>query len=234
MTISRSKKTLYVMMFTALILLLTACAKGEAHVTVHTDGTADVKFNMQLNNRNLELIGQPDLLDTIRESFTEQGFETETAATEDSKGLSATKKIDLNTSSMDLPDSIVYTHESDEGFLFTTHRIVVDADLMAGLPDNSLTDRLQSIPSFVRNLVLKDVDLDFKLTLPIKPESSNASQTSDDQKTLNWNIDPLSKNHLELAVKVPNITNIIITAVVAFIIVVVIIILIRKKKKRTP
>ncbi|MCM3128959.1 MULTISPECIES: DUF3153 domain-containing protein [unclassified Paenibacillus] len=233
------KHAMVPLLLLTIILLLTACAKGEAHVTVNTDGTADVKFNIQMNNQNLEIIGQPELIDKLKDTFIEQGFETESAATDDTQGLTASKQIDMSSADQnpELPDSVTFNHDTDDKFFYTTHRIVADADLMSAIPDNDWTDRLNSIPSFVRNLVFKEVDLVFKLTLPIKPESSNANQTSEDNKTMTWNINPLSNNHLELTVNVPNIQNILMVSIALLaVIVIVIIILVRKrmKKKRTP
>lgn len=233
------KHAMVPLLLLTIILLLTACAKGEAHVTVNTDGTADVKFNIQMNNQNLEIIGQPELIDKLKDTFIEQGFETESAVTDDTQGLTASKQIDMSSADQnpELPDSVTFNHDTDDKFFYTTHRIVADADLMSAIPDNDWTDRLNSIPSFVRNLVFKEVDLDFKLTLPIKPESSNANQTSEDYKTMTWNINPLSNNHLELTVNVPNIQNILMVSIALLaVIVIVIIILVRKrmKKKRTP
>lgn len=234
MIYTKLKQMFLPLLLMTIILLLTACAKGEAHVTVNTDGTADVKFNIQMNNRNLEIIGQPELINKLKDTFIEQGFETESAVTEDTQGLTASKQIDMSSAEQkpELPDSVTFTHDTDNKFFYATHHIVVDADLMSAIPDNDWTDTLNSIPSFVRNLVFKEVDLDFKLTLPIKPESSNANQTSEDNKTMTWNINPLSNNHLELTVNVPNIQNILIVSIgLLVLLIVIIVIFVRKRKK---
>lgn len=235
---AKLKRTFLPLLLMTIILLLTACAKGEAHVTVNTDGTADVKFNIQMSNQNLEIIGQPELINKLKDTFAEQGFETESAATKDTQGLTASKQIDMSSADqkLEIPDSVKFTHDTEEKFFYSTHRIVVDADLMSAIPVNDWTDTLNSIPSFVRNLVFKEVDLDFKLTLPIKPESSNANQTSEDHKTMTWNINPLSNNHLELTVNVPNIQNILIVSIglLVLMIVTTIFFVRRRKRKRPP
>ncbi|WP_211745714.1 FeoB-associated Cys-rich membrane protein [Paenibacillus sp. Marseille-Q4541] len=230
----RNKKLQTIMMTILLTLVLSACAQGEAHVTVHTDGTADVKLNLKIQDRNLELMGQKNLIQAIQNTFDENGFETQNTKSGDTSEVSASKEINLNEANgtKELPESISYSNVTQEGFLFTKYQITVDADLMSAIPDNTWTEHLQGIPSLVRNLLLKDVKLDLKLTLPIKPESSNADAVTADGKTMTWQVEPLSANHLELSVNVPNVQNIIITAVIALVLIVAIVWFIIRKVRR--
>ncbi len=217
-----------------LLFLLSACAKGEAHVTVHTDGTADVNFDLQVQNRNLKFIGQNELVQSIENAFEDHGFVTGNQQSEGTSEISASKEVKIGgaDNKQELPESISYSTVKEEGFFFSKHKITVDADLMSAIPDNTWTEQLQAIPNFVRNLLLKDIELDFKLTLPIKPESSNADTVTPDGKTMTWHVDPLSANHLELSVSIPNIQNIIITAVIALILIGTILFIVIRKVRR--
>lgn len=228
------KYLLTLVMSLLLLLLLSACAKGEAHVTVHTDGTADVDFNLQVQNRNLKFIGQKELVQSIENAFEDNGFVTENHQSEDTSEISASKEVKIHEadSKQELPESISYSTVTEEGFFFSKYRITVDAELMSAIPDNTWTEHLQAIPNLVRNLLLKDVELDFKLTLPIKPESSNADAVTADGKTMTWHVEPLSANHLELSVSTPNIQNIIITIVVALLLIGVILFVVIRKVRR--
>ncbi|WIV21003.1 DUF3153 domain-containing protein [Paenibacillus polygoni] len=217
-----------------LLLLLSACAKGEAHVTVHTDGTADVNFNLQVQNRNIKFIGHEELVKSIEKAFEDKGFVTENVESKDGSEISASKEVKISQADnkQELPESISYSTVTEEGFFFSKHKITVDADLMSAIPDHTWTEQLTAIPNFVRNLLLKDVELDFKLTLPIKPESSNADIVTADGKTMTWHIEPLSANHLELSVNTPHIQNIIITAVASLLLIgVMLFVIIRKVQK---
>lgn len=230
----QKKSFLTLIMILLVTLILSACAQGEAHVTVHTDGTADVKLNLTIQNQELKLIGQSAIIEGIQNTLEEQGYITQTNTTEDTSEITATKEIVLNQSvqKFDFPESISYSNVSQDHFLYTKHVITVDADLLSSDSETGQTsDLLQKIPSIVRNILLKDVKLDFKLTLPIQPDSSNADAVSADGKTLTWNVDLLSANHLELSVKIPNITNIIIIAVIALLLVAVIVWYVLRKRK---
>lgn len=230
----KNKYLLTLVMSLLLVLLLSACAKGEAHVTVHTDGTADINFNLQVQNRNIKFIGQDDLVQAIENAFEDNGFVTENHKSESTSEISASKEVNISEagSKQELPESISYSAVTEEGFLFSKYNITVDADLMSAIPDNTWTEHLQAIPNLVRNLLLKDVELDFKLTLPIKPESSNADTVSADGKTMTWQVDPLSANHLELSVSIPNTQNIIITAAACLVLIGVILFIIIRKARR--
>ncbi|GIP45755.1 hypothetical protein J45TS6_42140 [Paenibacillus sp. J45TS6] len=230
----KNKCLLTLIMSLLLLVLLSACAKGEAHVTVHTDGTADVNFNLQVQNRNVKFIGQKELVQSIEKAFEDNGFVTKNGQFEGTSEISASKEVKISgeDSQQELPESISYSTVTEQGFFFTKHKITVDADLMSAIPDNTWTEHLTAIPNFVRNLLLKDVELDFKLTLPIKPESSNADTVTADGKTMTWHVEPLSANHLELSVNTPNIQNIIITAVASLLLLgVMLFVVIRKVRK---
>lgn len=92
--------------------------------------------------------------------------------------------------------------------------ITAEADLMESMPDGEIKNQINKVPSFLKNLLLKDVNFDFKLSLPIKAADSNADQVEDGGKTLIWHVSPLQMNKLDLTVQVPNIRNIIIIAVI--------------------
>lgn len=228
------QRSIVLSMSLLLLLLLSACAKGEAHVTVHTDGTADVNFNLQVQNRNVKFIGQEELAQSIEKAFEDKGFVTENVESKGGSEISASKEVKISQadSKQELPEGISYSTVTEKGFLFSKHKITVDADLMSAIPDNTWTEQLTAIPNFVRNLLLKDVELDFKLTLPIKPESSNADTVTADGKTMTWHVEPLSANHLELSVNTPHIQNIIITAVASLLLIgVMLFVIIRKVRK---
>lgn len=203
-------------------------------MTVHTDGTADVNLNLQVQNRNLQLIGQNDLVQAIQNAFEDNGFATQTNNSENTSEISASKEVKISEaeSKQGLPESISYSTVTQEGFLFSKYVITVDADLMSAIPSNTWTEHLQAIPTLVRNLLLKDVELDFKLTLPIKPEASNADTVTADGKTMTWHVEPLSANHLELSVSIPNIQNMIMTAVIALLLIGVILWFVIRKVRR--
>ena len=101
------------------------------------------------------------------------------------------------------------------------------------MPDGEIKDQINKVPSFLKNLLLKDVNFDFKLSLPIKAQDSNADLVEDQGKTLTWHISPLNSNTLDLTVQVPNIRNIIITGVIALIAVAALLIWFFVHRRRT-
>ena len=102
--------------------------------------------------------------------------------------------------------------------------ILAEADLMESMPDGDIKDKINNVPNFLKRLLLKDVNFDFKLSLPIKAQDSNADQVEDGGKTLVWNVSPLQKNTLDLTVQIPNIRNILFVAIGGLLLILVLLI----------
>ena len=76
------------------------------------------------------------------------------------------------------------------------------------------------------------MDFKFKMTLPVKPISSNASNVSEDGKTLEWQLMPGQKNTVEMGFKILNITNTILFASIGLVSILLIVIAIKVIKSR--
>lgn len=77
-------------------------------------------------------------------------------------------------------------------------------------------------------------DMTFKVNLPHKALSSNATTTENDGKTLEWDFMELEDQPIKFEFELYNTTNIIIACSAIILVIVVIIILILKNKKKTP
>jgi hypothetical protein len=81
-------------------------------------------------------------------------------------------------------------------------------------------------------LLYDQMNLNFILTLPVKPQDHNATSVSEGGKTLTWKIRPGETNPIHLTVKVPNpITWVILILLLVIGIVTGIVLRIRKRKR---
>lgn len=132
-----------------------------------------------------------------------------------------------------LPPGIHIEQSKTPGFFTSQLHILAEADLMESMPDGDIKDRINSVPGFLKRLLLKDVNFDFKLSLPIKAQNSNADQVEDGGKTLIWNVSPLQKNKLDLTVQIPNIRNILLVAIAGLVLVLALLIWFFIRRRRT-
>ncbi|MFS0869495.1 hypothetical protein [Paenibacillus xylanilyticus] len=225
-------------MLSLMLVILSACADGEAHLTVNMDGSTDLDLNLGVAESALGKIGQDNLMTLLEDALKRNNFQAEVVDEGERKQLSATTHYEKSNtaSSFDmsqLPAGIQVEQSTEPGFFTSKFHITATADLMESMPDGEIKDQINKVPSFLKNLLLKDVNFDFKLSLPIKADDSNADLVEDQGKTLTWHVSPLNPNTLDLTVQVPNIRNIIITAVIALIVIAALLIWFFVRRKRT-
>ncbi|WP_145409517.1 hypothetical protein [Paenibacillus xylanexedens] len=223
-------------LLTLMLTVLTACADGEAHVTVNLDGSSDLDLNLSVTDAALGKIGQDNLMSLLADTLIKNNFQAEVTKQGDTQQLTATTHYEKsNTTDFDmssLPEGIKVEQSKTPGLFSSTLHLTAEADVMESMPDGTIKDQINKVPSFLKNLLLKDVNFDFKLTLPIKAKDSNADVVEDGGKTLTWHVSPLNRNTLDLTVQIPNIQNIIIAAVIALILIAVLLIWLLLRRRR--
>lgn len=224
-------------MLALMLFILSACADGEAHVTVNMNGTVDLNLNLSVTDAALGKIGQDNLMPLLAQSLERNNFKTEVTKQGDRNVLQAANHYEkgsmtgFNTS--DMPPGIRFEQSTIPGFFTSKMHITAEADLMESMPDGDIKEQINIVPSFLKRLLLKDMNFDFKLSLPIKAEDSNADQVQDGGKTLIWNIAPLQKNKMDLTVQIPNIRNILLVTVIGLVLILALIIWFFVRRRRT-
>lgn len=221
-----------------MLSILSACADGEAHVTVNMDGSTDLDLNLSVTDSALGRMGQDNLMTLLADTLNKNNFQAQVSDEGDQKKLTATthyeKKSTTSFDTSNLSQGIQIEQSTVPGFFTSKLHIAAEADFMKSMPDGEIKDQINKVPAFLKNLLLKDVNFDFKLTLPIKAQDSNADLVEDHGKTLIWHVSPLHPNTLDLTVQVPNIRNIIITAVIALVLIAALLIwfFVRRRRAR--
>ncbi|MGQ8874513.1 hypothetical protein [Paenibacillus sp. TSA_86.1] len=211
------------LMLAFMLIMLSACADGEAHVTVNTNGTADLDLNLSVSDSALGKIGQHNMMPLLAEALERNNFKAEVTKQADQSVLKATTHYEKSNmtgfDSSKLPPGIQIEQSTTPGFFTSKMHITAEADLMESMPEGDIKDKINNVPGFLKRLLLKDVKFDFKLSLPIQAEDSNADQVQDGGKTLIWNISPLQKNTLDLTVQIPNIRNILLVSITGLVLI---------------
>lgn len=213
----------YIRLIIVLVLILaiasavSGCAKGEAHMTVHANGTGDLDLSIELDNTVLKAIGNDGIWDKLGARLAENGFQVDPLQEADGRKIfHASKSIDLKNKTMPpIPGISISREQTGGGWFATTEQMSVEADISKLLPEQAaslLNSKLAGLAPIVRKLALRQLQLDFKLTMPIKAEDHNADDVQDGGRTLVWHLSPIESNNIELAVNVPNLRNIAIAA----------------------
>ncbi|MDN8589420.1 hypothetical protein Q0V21_11620 [Paenibacillus sp. 11B] len=232
------RQLLFAFLLTLMLSILSACADGEAHVTVNMDGSSDLDLNLSVTDSALGMMGQDNLMTLLADSLKKNNFQAEVSDQGDRTELKATTHYEKSNtvstfSTSDLPDGIQVEQSTTPGFFTSKLHIAAEVDLLQTVPDGEVKDQINKVPGFLKNLLLKDVNFDFKLTLPIKAQESNADLVEDHGKTLIWHVSPLDTNKLDLTVQVPNIRNIIITGGIALVLFIALLIWFIVRRRRT-
>jgi hypothetical protein len=223
-----------------LVALLSGCVKGDFHITVNKNGSADLDYNFGMKSQLVGLMsgnGQKDPVQEMKTNFEKKGFTVSQYRDNDYIGIVAKKHMDNLKDISDAlpknPDQQSAAADSfnkmnfteDKGLFFTTYRYNGSVDLTSMKADDKDTMGIQQ-------MMLKQVDLKLTLTLPVKAETQNASRILPDQQTYQWDLIPGTKGDIALQAKAPNITNIIIAIIGLVVILVVAAVAIIKSKRR--
>ncbi|PWV97982.1 uncharacterized protein DUF3153 [Paenibacillus cellulosilyticus] len=231
-------KMLLVLLALSLLITITGCAKGEAELRVRANGTAQLNLTLTLDSTLLQAISGDQIWDTISDELTQHGFEVDPVkSVNGSKTLRASRDIDLKESVPVQIPGVEVTHTTERSsWWYTTEAVSVKADLMELVPDQ-ISDKLSSLSTLVRELALRQIGFDFKLTMPIRAASNNADVVTNGGKSLTWHLSATKVNDIQVEVHVPNVKHIAIVGGAVLILLIAAIILFvrmrRRKRKQT-
>ncbi|MBB6729948.1 hypothetical protein [Cohnella zeiphila] len=220
-------------------ILLASCAKGEAHLTVHANGTADLDLDLSIDDGTLGLIGRSGLMDELADRLKSSGLNVRTYSEEGREGLKANRRFDLrdmDRGPLSLPDGIEAEQSGTAHFFYSTQHAVVtvDMDRLLESGGSEWAQKLTGLSGLARKLLQSQLDLDFALTAPIKPHSSNADETRDGGRTLVWHLPLSGTKTFAAAYDVPNVRRIAYAAggLAALALIVALLLLYRRRKRK--
>jgi hypothetical protein len=220
-----SKRLIQTGLLLLILSLLTSCAEGSAHITVHRNGQADMSIDLAVSDKTLEMIGKPDLMNDLAERLQVKDMKTKVYSRNGESGLSATRSFTLNgakdQASQMWPEGIQINQTSTKKFLYTEQHMMVSFDLEKLMQQEDSGQLFSSISSPVKNLLQNQLQLEFLFTLPIKPGDSNANELRDNGRTLVWDLNLFEPNQYNVTLNLPNVRNIALTAGAALLFVLV-------------
>jgi hypothetical protein len=197
-----------------LLLTLAGCAKGEAAIDVHANGSADVTLAIALPKEAEKVAG--GLFERLEDQLLKQGFQASIRREDDGLSFQATRRYTREEfADRAVADGFTFdvtglrlTYKRESGWLYDSHRlsgVFEPTELLSS--DNTLMARYRALPALVRRLAENRVSLDFKLSLPIPVASHNAAVK--EGRTLVWHLSPSKDTPVEVAIAAPNIRTFI-------------------------
>ncbi|GMK39542.1 hypothetical protein PCCS19_25960 [Paenibacillus sp. CCS19] len=231
-------KMLMILLAISLLIATTGCARGEAELRVKANGTAQLNLVITLDNKLMQAISGDWLWETIGDELTKQGFEVDPVkSASGSKTLRASRDLDLKQSApLQIPGVEVTRTTERSSWWYTTEAVSASVDMTKLIPEqvsSKLDDKLSSLSPLVRNLALRQIGLDFKLTMPIRAASNNADVVSNGGKSLTWHLSAAKVNDVQVEVHVPNVRHIAIAGGAALVVLATaIVFFVRMRRKR--
>ncbi len=206
------------------LVLLSGCVNADLHVTINKDGSGVYEYKILTNSVVLEQ------LEPLRNKLEEQGYQIENLEEKNQIGWIATKEVSnimheppgqdlfeeinalyptemqatalpyvVNSSPVTFISGLQSDDFSIDPGLFT---ILFRLDTEVDLTEMKKTG--EKLGGQYGEALLKQINLNFILTLPIKPDNHNATSVSEDGKTLTWNLAPGEVNPILIEAKLPN------------------------------
>lgn len=211
------------MLLFACALLLVSCAQGQAHVTIHRNGTADLDMGIAMSEKTLAAIGKPDLMDNLADTLRKYDLRVEAGEEEGKATLQASRTFDLKDMEdrpLELPEGLTVERTTKKHFFYTRYDVAVTMDmnrLMAG-GNGEWSRVVGSLPTLAKKLLQSQLDFDFLLTMPLKPGANNADDIQDGGRTQRWHLDLFGTNRFETSFRVPDIRHIAYAAGAALVV----------------
>ena len=232
----KGKKLCFIAIITSMLVLLSGCASGTAHMTVKKDGSMDLAFSMLLDARAESMIGGK-LEEVLTARLAAAGIQLNKSQSGKSteyqflKAYDSLEDMQANAGSLNIVDTQIDTADK---WLYTRYEIEAQPKLNAYADEIIDGIGTLSVPKSLVRLLVQSLAIDFKLTLPYDLYGAN-NAVSQEGNTLTWHITLADSEPLRMVVYVPDFKNIaIFGGGVVLILAAVIIWFIRSRKSRRP
>lgn len=219
------KKVLSLISVMAILLItLTGCVTVNYEVTLNKDGTADVAYIYGFEKETLEQLetSAEEMTSDMRENAEASEYEIETYSDDKIEGFKAKKHIE-NLADISLEDAFGSENVKDS----EENQIKIEKKGLKTVYSQNANIDLTSMDESTASMVT----MNYVIKLPVKVGDNNASEVSEDGKTLTWNLKAGEINEINFETSKSSST-ILIIAVVAIVVVIAVVLIFSKKAKK--
>ena len=213
----------------ALALSTAGCMEVVTHVTINKDGSIDLENSLAVDKDLLAMMqagdSEEDPFEELRRELQSEGFEVSDYREGDLTGIKARKHLAKLEKDVEIfPANLENTANVSEKTAFsvqkrffrTIYSFAGNIDLT--MPDleqepqgegEGEEDEFAELGSALGRAFLNQIRIRFLITLPVKPERHNADKVADGGRTLEWELRPGKRYHLEFRGGFLNVANLL-------------------------
>lgn len=208
------------------LITLTGCAQVNYEVEVNKDGSGEISYIYGVSKEVLEQlnVSAEDFVSSMKEQAEESSYKVETYEDEKIAGFKANKHIEDLSKDFSLQEAFgeEYVEDSENnGINIEKSIFITKYSQNAELDLTSLTGDESSIT------------MTYQVKLPAKAKTNNASEVSENGKTLKWNLTGGEINKIEFVAQEINVLIFVIIGAIVIGIVAIVIFIILKRKNVT-
>lgn len=233
------KKTLkniaIIAILTIILLTLTGCANVNYDIKLNKDGSGDISYVIGYDKSFLSSIGvetssleNDNSFDEMEEQAKQNGYTVEKYEDDNTYGFKATKHVNNIQEEFDI-NNVANSGESgkimyEKTLLKTRYYQDSKIDLTDVISDDEDAAMLKAVMSGIK--------ISYKITLPFKVGSNNATTVSEDRKTIEWTLKAGEVNEVKFeAAQDYGMYALAVLALILVIVAAVAVILSKKAKK---
>ena len=228
------KKFLGAIIFVLMLFMFTGCIRFNTTIEVKKNGKADVSMIYAAYDSGDGSSSSDDEEDINK--LKAEGWEVETYNEDGYKGYKCIKK---NVDFVDLSKGLGGDENNEAGIDYDSLSVkkngmtyVFDWDIMGSSDDSEDADDAET-DQYKDYIKQYNGYLTFVLKLPFKPKASNATEVSEDGKTLTWDLLEMKKGdkiHVEFSlINLPLIIGCVVAVIVIIAVVVILLVVLQKK-----
>lgn len=218
------KKTIgIIIMLIAILILLTGCAEVNYEVEINKDGSGEITYIYGVSKDKIgdstDLVEQ--FVGTMQEQAEKSGYDVEIYENEEISGFKANKFLSNLEEEFSLEEAFGKEYVKDT----ENNKINIEKGFWT-------TKYSQNAELDLTNLNDTNIEMTYKIKLPIQAQTNNASELSENGKELTWKLKSGEINKVEFIAEEINLLPIIvIAAVIVAAIVIIVVVIIKFKKK---
>lgn len=220
------KKVLSLIAVMAILLVaLTGCVSVNYEVTLNKDGTADVAYIYGFEKEMLEQLGASaeDMTSDMKANAETSNYQIEAYSDDKVEGFKAKKHIE-NLSELSLEDAFGSENVKDS----EENQIKIEKKGPKTVYSQNASIDLSGMDESTESMVT----MKYVIKLPVKVGENNASEVSEDGKTLTWNLKAGETNEISFEAESNYLTTIIMISIAILLVIIILIVVFLNKGKK--
>lgn len=221
------KKTIgLIIMIIVMLVALTGCAEINYEVEVHKDGSGEITYIYGISKEVLKQlnVSAEEVVSSMKEQAEESSYTVEAYEDENISGFKANKHVEDLTKDFSLQEAFgeEYVKDTENNGIKVEKTFLVTKYSQNAKIDLTSTDETQG-----------SIEMTYKVKLPAKVTTSNASVVSENEKELTWYLKSGEINEVEFVAEQINILSVVIMVLTVCVVVAILVFIILKKKHAT-